>query len=263
MPILSESPSASVERALAILEAVAHRAGGLNNAEISRKLGIPKSSASYILRTLERHGYLRREHESGKYRVGLKVLSLSRDILTGLDIRGVALPAMRELVRRCNLTCHLAILDGAEAVYIEKVESEDFIQMHTWIGRRIEVHTTGIGKALVAYMPEKAIEAIVQHHGLKKITPRTITSSARFLKELEKVRKLGYALDDEENSLGVRCVAAPIFNEEAVVEAAVSISGTVQQIDANSIARFAEMVKDAARRISHQLGYRNTLKAGY
>ena len=117
-----DSPSVAVERALAMLEAVAQEPEGLSNAEISRKLQIPKSSASYILRTLETQGYLNRDESTGKYRVGLKILSLSRGALSGIDVREVALPIMRHLVEKTSLTCHLAILDGPEAVYIEKVE---------------------------------------------------------------------------------------------------------------------------------------------
>src|ERR1700726_4161384 len=116
MAASSDSPSAAVERALAMLEAVAQESAGLSNAEISRKLKIPKSSASYILRTLETQSYLNREQGTGKYRVGLKVLSLSRGALSGLDVREVALPIMRRLMEQTSLTCHLAILDGPDAV---------------------------------------------------------------------------------------------------------------------------------------------------
>src|SRR5579864_107281 len=136
----SDSPSVAVERALAMLEAAAQDSEGLSNAEISRKLQIPKSSASYILRTLEKQGYLNRNSETGKYRVGLKILSLSRGALSGLDVREVALPIMRHLMEKTNLTCHLAILDGPDAVYIEKVEAPGFIRMDTWVGRRMRVH---------------------------------------------------------------------------------------------------------------------------
>src|SRR4030088_1550307 len=118
MPPTPDSPSVAVERALAMLEAVAQDSEGMSNADISRKLKIPKSSASYILRTLEKQGYLNRNSETGKYRVGLKVLSLSRGALIGIDVREVALPIMRHLMKQTNLTCHLAILDGSDAVYI-------------------------------------------------------------------------------------------------------------------------------------------------
>ena len=158
MPSKDESPSVAVERALTMLEAVAQEPEGLSNAEISRKLQIPKSSASYILRTLETQGYLNRDPDSGKYRVGLKILSLSRGALSGIDVREVALPIMRHLVEKTSLTCHLAILDGPEAVYIEKVEPPGFIRMDTWVGRRMRVHATSVGKALVAYIPQERLE---------------------------------------------------------------------------------------------------------
>lgn len=248
-----ESPSAAVERALGILEAVAQRSDGLTNAELSRKLAIPKSSASYILRTLERRGYLRRMAESGKYRLGLKVLSLGRNVLAGLDIGEVARPVMRHLVDRTQLTTHLAVLDHGEAVYIEKVDAPGFIKMDTWVGRRMYVHSTSVGKALVAHLSKSEVEAIARAQGLKKRTPKTITGLNRFLAELEKVRAQGYAVDDEENSLGARCVGAPVFGVLGNVEAAVGVSGTTTQIDHSNLPKIAELVKDAGRKISRLL----------
>jgi DNA-binding IclR family transcriptional regulator len=250
-----ETPGTAVERALGILEAVAARSGGLTNADLSRRLEIPKSSASYILRALEKHGYVRRD-DGGRYRLGMKVLSLSRNALTGLDVREVALPIMRDLMQRSHLTVHLAILDGDEAVYIEKVDSPGFIKMDTWVGKRMEIHTTGVGKSLAAYEPEDKIQGIVQARGLKKVTPKSIVTSQRFFKELERVRELGYGIDDEENSLGVRCLGAPIFNEDGRAEASVGVSATVNQVPSEAVPRYAEMVKDAARKISVQLGWR-------
>ncbi len=252
----SESPSAAVERALTMLEIVAHASDGLSNAEISRKLNIPKSSASYILRTLENQGYLARDAESGKYRVGLKILSLSRGALGGLDVRGVALPIMRRLTHQTGLTCHLAVLDGPDAVYIEKVEPEGFIRMDTWVGRRMRVHATSVGKAIVAHIPQEQLEEIVHKNGMEKRTPKTITTMPRLLKDLEKVRAQGYAVDDEENNLGARCVGAPIFDEHGSVLASLGLSGTTQQVSAQTMPRILEALKDAARHISMGMGYR-------
>lgn len=251
-----ETPGTAVERALGILEAVAQRSGGMTNADLSRRLEIPKSSASYILRALEKHGYVRRDDE-GRYRLGMKVLSLSRNALTGLDVRDVALPIMRDLMNRSHLTVHLAILDGDEAVYIEKVDSPGFIKMDTWVGKRMEIHTTGVGKALSAYEPEEKIQRIVRDRGLRRVTPKSITTAPRLMKELERVRELGYGIDDEENSLGVRCLGAPIFNGENRVEAALGVSATVNQVPSDAVPRYSEMVKEAARKISIQLGWRS------
>lgn len=251
-----DSPSAAVERALAMLEAVAQESDGLSNAEISRKLNIPKSSASYILRTLETQGYLTRDAESGKYRVGLKILSLSRGALNGRDVRGIALPIMRHLTHQTGLTCHLAVLDGPEAVYIEKVEPEGFIRMDTWVGRRMRVHATSVGKAIVAHIAQEELEKIARKSGMEKRTPKTITSLPRLLKELEKVRAQGYAVDDEENNLGARCVAAPVFDDRGAIEAALGLSGTTQQVSPQTMPRILEALKDSARHISMGMGYR-------
>ena len=256
MPQNHESPSVAVERALAMLEAVAHEPEGLSNAEISRRLEIPKSSASYILRTLEKQGYLHRDGENGKYRVGLKILSLSRGALSGIDVREVALPIMRHLVEKTNLTCHLAILDGPEAVYIEKVEPTGFIRMDTWVGRRMRVHATSVGKALTAHIPQEQLEKILAERAMERRTPKTICTLPRLLKELEKVRSQGYAVDDEENNLGARCVGAPIFNQQGKIEASLGLSGTIHQVNEQTMPRILEHLKDAARHISMQLGYR-------
>lgn len=251
-----ESPSVAVERALAMLEAVAQEPEGLSNADISRKLQIPKSSASYILRTLETQGYLNRDAESGKYRVGLKILSLSRGALSGIDVREVALPIMRHLVEKTNLTCHLAILDGTDAVYIEKVEPTGFLRVDTWVGRRMRVHATSVGKALVAHIPQERLEKILAHVGMEKRTPKTITTLPRLLKDLERVRAQGFAVDDEENNLGARCVGAPVFNQQGMIEASLGLSGTTNQVNAQTMPRILEALKDAARHVSMQLGYR-------
>ncbi len=254
MSAIRESASNAVERALAILEAVSQRSDGMTNSEINRKLGIPKSTASYILRALEQRGYLRREPGTRRYRLGLKVLNLGRGVTIGLDLREVALPLLRQLVERCQLTAHLAILDQSEAVYIEKVEAPGFIKMNTWVGRRLDVHSTAVGKALVAYLPQDEAEEIVRERGLRRLTPRTITARSELMRELERVREKGYAVDDEENSLGVRCVAAPVFDRRGKVIAAVGVSGTVSQIERASLPRIADLVKEAARKISQRLG---------
>jgi DNA-binding IclR family transcriptional regulator len=246
-------PATAVERALAILEAIVNRSDGLTNSDISRRLGIPKSSASYILRILERRGYLRRNRENGKYRLGLKVLSLGRDVLAGLDIGKMALPALRWLAERTQLTVHLAVLDHGEAVYIEKVDAPGFIKMDTWVGKRMNVHSTSVGKALVAHLAKEEVEHILREYGLKKRTPKTITSVSRFLAELERVRREGYAMDDEENSLGVRCLGAPVFDSLGQVEASVGLSGTILQVNDANLPRLAGLVKEAARKISRQL----------
>ena len=253
MPVSDASTAIAVERALNILEAAAQRRDGLTNAEISRKLGIPKSSASYILRTLEKRGYLRREAETGRYRLGLKILSLGGDAQANLDIADVALPFMRILGEKIRMTVHLAVLDQGEAVYIEKVEAPGFFKVNTWVGRRMFLHSTSVGKCLLAWLPKHDVENLVKQQGLKKRTPKTITSIMRLIAELEHVKQSGYAVDDEENSLGARCLGAPIFDTMGNVTAALGASGTLTQTDEDSVPRIIEALKEAARRISRQM----------
>jgi DNA-binding IclR family transcriptional regulator len=248
-----ESYSTAVERALSILEAIAQRDSAMTHSEISRKLEIPKSSVTYLLRALERCGYVQRDRASGAYRMGLKVLSLARGVQVGSDIKDTALPILESVVERCGLTAHLAVLDQGDAVYVEKVDSPGFIKMDTWIGKRMDLHSTGVGKALVAFSSASEVEALIKGRGLKKKTPRTIATHAGFLRELEKVRERGYAIDDEENSLGARCVAAPVFDGFGKVLAAVGLSGTTGQIDKVSVRKTAEIAKEAAREISRRL----------
>jgi IclR family acetate operon transcriptional repressor len=250
---MHDPASTAVDRSLSILEALAESRDGLSNSEISRRFRIPKSSTSYLLRTLERRGYVRRDRGGGKYHLGLKVLALNRGLLAALEIRGPALPILHWLVERVRLTTHLAVLDHGHAVYVEKVEAPGFIKMDTWVGRRMAVHTTSVGKALVSRLSREDVEAILHEHGLARATPKTITSAARFLQELEKTRARGYALDDEENNPGVRCVAAPVVDSSGQVQAAVGVSGTTAQVTHANIPRIAELVQEAARRVSRQL----------
>ena len=253
MAVTEASPATAVERALNILEAAANRRDGLTNSEISHKLGIPKSSASYILRTLERRGYLRRDPETGRYRLGLKILSLGGDARANLDLAEVALPFMRGLQDRIHLTIHLAVLDQGEAVYIEKVEAPGFFKVNTWVGRRMYLHSTSVGKCLLAWLPKPEVETLLRQQGMKKRTPKTISSVAKLLSGLERVREQGHALDDEENSLGARCVGAPIFDATGGVTAALGVSGTLTQMDEENMVKIVDALKETARRISRQL----------
>jgi len=247
------TPATAVERALNILEAAAHRREGLTNSEISHKLAIPKSSASYILRTLERRGYLRRDSATGRYRLGLKILSLGGDARANLDLAEVALPFMQALQERIHLTVHLAVLDQGEAVYIEKVDAPGFFKVNTWVGRRMYLHSTSVGKCLIAALPRPEVESLFHQQGLKKRTPKTITSLGKLFAELELVREQGHALDDEENSLGARCVAVPISGSNGTVTAALGVSGTLTQMDEANLPRILDALKETARRVARQL----------
>lgn len=246
----------TVERTLSILETVAHSTSGMTNSDISRRLKMPKSSASYILRILEGRGYLTREKNSGRYRLGLKLMGLTREAATHTDIREVAKPIMENFVKRNNLATHLAVLDNGRAVYVEKVENTNsFIKMDIWVGHRLPVHSTAIGKVLLSEMTEAEVLSILELRGMERKTPKTITNAKKYLKELENVRKYGFAMDNEENALGVRCVCSPIFDAQGRVVAALGTSDTIIRLDETNLPKTVEMVRKSAGEISALLGY--------
>ncbi|MEZ5424912.1 MAG: IclR family transcriptional regulator [Pyrinomonadaceae bacterium] len=255
---MSETSNA-IERALTILETVAHSERGLTNSELSRRLKIPKSSASYILGTLEKTGYLMRERESGKYRLGLKLMGLTREMLSHIDVREIARPVLEKFVKKTNLSAHLAVLDNGRAVYVEKIEAAGFVKMDIWVGHRLPVHSTAIGKVLVAGLPEDEIIGILKLRGMEKKSPKTITNPARFLKEIKKVRDFGFAIDNEENSTGVRCVAAPIFDAEGRTVAALGTSSTITEINEAALPRIVEMICHSAGKVSQYMGFSGKL----
>jgi IclR family acetate operon transcriptional repressor len=251
-----ETSSNAVGRALSILEMVAESNKGLSNSDLSRRLKIPKSSASYILRVLEKRDYLQRD-AGGKYRLGLKLLSLTGGAMTHLDVREVAKPILVEFLKKSRLPeVHLAVLDNGRAVYIEKIEDEkSFIKMDIWVGHRLPVHTTAIGKILVSFLPEEEILRILELRGMERKTRKSITNPQKFLREAARVRQYGFAVDDEENAEGVRCIAAPIFDAKGNIAAALGTSSVVMHIDETHLPKIVDLVKKAAAKVSRQLGF--------
>jgi len=243
----------AVHRGLQILELLAGQRKGWSTSEISRRLKIPKSTTSYLLHTLLTRGYLRRE-EDGLYRLSMKMLALGSQALHLIEIREIALPILRRLVAETGITGHLAVLEGGDAIYIERVPAPGFIQMNTWVGRRMPVHSTSSGKALLAYLPEEQVEELMLSTGLPRYTTKTITSLPRLKQELRKIRDCGFAVDDEENTPGVRCIAAPVFDRSGAGTAALSLTGPVQQITEVELPRITEKLKDAARQMTHRIG---------
>ncbi|MCY7375235.1 MAG: IclR family transcriptional regulator [Pyrinomonadaceae bacterium] len=254
---MSEEKTANaVERTFSILELVAESTNGLSNSDISRRLNVPKSSASYILRVMEKRGYLIRG-DGGKYRLGLKLMSLSRGQIAHADVREVAKPILEQFLRKSRMSeAHLAVLDNGRAVYVEKVEAENsFIKMDIWVGHRLPVHTTAIGKVLVANLADAEIVKILDLRGMEKKTRKSITNQAKFLQEIAKVREYGAAIDNEENSANVRCLAAPIYDANGLTVAALGTSSTILQLDETNLPKVIALVKEAASKVSEQLGY--------
>ncbi len=243
----------SVSRAMKILELLAHSQRGLTLSDISRRLGLPKSSTHVLIKTLEMTGYLKNSKINGKYCFGLRLVSLSNMALENLDLREQARPFLQHLMLRTKLTVHLAILEGAEAVIIEKVEAPGMLRLATWVGRRLDANSSGVGKALLAFAEDESCAQRLTRP-LARNNKNTISSPERLARELKKVRQLGYAFEDEEGEIGFRCIGVPLYDASNRAIAGISVAGTTSQIPEDRVRKLAATVKTTAFEISAHLG---------
>lgn len=257
MPIIQ-----SVDRALRILDLFDDQTPELRITDMSQRMNLHKSTLHSLLKTLQKHGYIEQDAESGKYRLGLKLLERGQLLLQNMDIRTVARKTLGELSRLTGQTTHLVIRDGREGVYIDKVEGEKAAIRYSRIGRRVPLHTSAVGKVLAAHMPPAELEALLADYAFVRHTPATITDKAAFLAEMEQVRKRGYALDLEENEPGVRCAAVPIFDHAGKIVAAMSISTLVSAVGDETLKQYADMLMQGARDVSGLMGYAGAAGSG-
>jgi DNA-binding IclR family transcriptional regulator len=222
---------------------------GRNISELSRALAIPKSTTHVIVLLLRRLGYLTLDENKREYSLGLKVYGLGRGLMKSFSLPEKALAPMKWLVEVSRCTSQLAVLAEDQAMYIQKLEGPGLIQFDSYIGKRTNLHCTGVGKVLLAFAPEERREHVLNRKSFARYTNRTITSPSALRKELAKVRKKGYAVDDEEEELEVRCLSAPVFNQSGEFMAALSIAGTMGQIRTDAIEELAGYVIQAARKI--------------
>lgn len=223
--------------------------------EISEKLELYPSTIHRILDTLKYWGYVEQDSHTQKYQLGLKVLELGMAKLHQMDLAKESTPYLKELVKQCNETVHLGVLEEGEVMYLAKEESSQNIRMISYVGKRAPLHCTALGKVLLAYMPEEERKKILQNKGLPRLTERTIIDERELGKELTEVRKQNFALDREENEKDVRCIAAPIRNCQGDVIAAISISSPIFRIDAGTQDNLKNALLKTSKEISKRLGY--------
>ncbi|TDF95758.1 IclR family transcriptional regulator [Paenibacillus piri] len=252
MPIIQ-----SLDRALNILDLFDEQTKELKITEISSRIGLHKSTVHSLLKTLQLHGYIDQDIESGKYRLGLKLVEKGQQLLQSMDIRGTARKHMTLLSAQTGQTTHLVILDGKEGVYIDKVEGDKAAIRYSRIGGRVPLHSSAVGKALTAFRSAPEIEELLKGYRYVRQTASTIGDKESFLQELDGVRRQGYAVDDQENEPGVRCAAAPIFNHAGDVAASMSVSTMISVVDDGQFARCIELLKLETAQISQALGFKN------
>jgi DNA-binding IclR family transcriptional regulator len=243
----------STLRAMSVLEFIARSKRGASISEISRNLGLPKSSTYLVLKTLEQEGYLRRSVQSRRFYFGLRLVSLCRNILHNLDLREVARPILTKLMRETGMIVHLAVLEVNQAVIIDRVEPVGSSAGADWIGRRLDVNCTGVGKALAAFLPVDIFEEVITAKRFARHNENTVVSIRGLKSELAKVRQQGYAVDDEEDEIGVRCIGVPILGDDQRAFAAISFAGTTEEIPLERVGPLARVLRQTASEIALQL----------
>lgn len=245
----------AVERAFKILITLCNADGGMSLGELSGRVGLHKSTVHRLLQSLINYQLASQDPNTRLYRAGLKIFELAHQVLSKIDLRGQALPELKELSQRLNETIHLAVLDNDEMIYIDKQETQRTIRMYSAIGKRGPLHCTGVGKVLLAYLPEERLEQIIKKKGLHRYTEKTITSPSELKRHLALVRKRGYAIDDTEHEPEIRCVACPIRNYTGEVIAAISLTVPASRMSREEIEALAPLVRSYADRISRKMGW--------
>lgn len=247
----------SVQRAIDILNLFNDRVSELGVTDVAKALDLHKSTVSGLIQTLEINGYLEQNPENKKYRLGLKLIERASVLLNQFEIRDIALPYLEELHSWCDEAINLAIRDETQVVYIERLLSSQPLGMRTEVGKRASVHSTALGRAMLSCLSDSELVHMAHSMSLDGVTERTITTPQALIDDVKATRVRGYAIDDEENELGARCVSAPILNHLGEPVAAISISVPLPRIPYEKLDYFGAKVVEVAGKISSQLGYRS------
>jgi len=250
----------TIERVSLILDILGQSPQGISIRELSAKIKLPKGTTHRLLSSLSYFGYARQDSKTRNYFLGFRLMELGNLLISQLDLRKEAEPFLRDLAERTKETVHMVILDRDEVVYIEKVETEhnpSGLRMASRVGLRNPAHSCAVGKVFLADFSNEALDNFIKEKGLFKRTENTITDLLQLKEHLRVVKKQGYAIDDEENERGIRCVAAPIYNEMAKVVAAISISAPAFRVTKKVIQEsLKKEVMETAFKISQRLGFR-------
>ncbi|MGP4039427.1 IclR family transcriptional regulator [Gracilibacillus sp. D59] len=246
----------SVERTFSILEILAEHPNGLSITALSKEINLAKSTTHRLLRTLTARGYVQQDSQSGYYLLGIQCLVLASSLLNNMDIRTMAKDALHTLAKQSGEVVHLCIHDKNEVVYIDKVESDQTLRMYSQIGRRALMHCTGVGKALLSGFTVDQLDNLITEKGLPEFTETTITDKVELEKELMRIKERGYAIDEQEHETGIRCIAAPIYDHDGNVIAAISIAGPADRVTIERAkGDLAQAILDQSKHISAKLGY--------
>lgn len=248
------SPVQSLSRALNLLIRVAEHADDVSLTDIAQEVGLAPSTTHRLLSTLEQQGFVEQDDEHGNWRIGVVAFTVGNAFLANRDIGAQSKIVAHQLMETAGETVNVAVLEGSEVVIIGQVECREMMRMVVPLGSRVPMHASGVGKAILSTLPRETVKDILQLRGLPRLTEHTIDNPAALRASLIEVGERGFAIDNEEHAIGLRCAAAPIFDQFGDAIAAISISGPKSRISETRLQELGSLVRGAAQQITDHIG---------
>lgn len=248
--------SQSLVRGLNLLERLSASPGGLALSELAEQADLAPSTTHRLLQALQGQGFVTQDSELGVWKIDVKTFRIGNSFLEARDFVGTSRPFLRRLTVLTGETANLGIRDGGTAVFLAQNESSQMMRMITRLGSRAPLHASGVGKALMAWLPEDELERILSDQGLTRVTENTLHTPESLRAGLAEIRRQGFACDREEHAIGLHCVAACLHDEHGIPLAAISVSGPVARIPEARLPELGALVRDTAAEITARLGGR-------
>ncbi|PLR45010.1 MULTISPECIES: glyoxylate bypass operon transcriptional repressor IclR [Yersiniaceae] len=246
----------SLTRGLTLLEYIAASHGSVALTDLAQQAGLPNSTTHRLLTTMQQQGFVRQVGDLGLWTIGAHAFVVGSSFLQSRNLLAMVHPVLRRLMEESGETVNLAVFDHSDSqvIIIDQVQCNALMRMSAPIGGKLPLHASGAGKAFLSTLPEERVVALLHKTGLHSYTPRTLTAPAKLRQALEETRKRGYSFDDEEHALGLRCVAACIFDEHQDAYAAISLSGPVSRITDDRVTELGALVIHAAKEVTQAYG---------
>ena len=246
----------SVDRAMLLLEALGEDEEGYRLTDLAIRTGLSPSTAHRLLTTLEKRRFVAFDQSDNMWHIGRQSFAIGSAFIRRRNFVAPALPFLRRLRDLTHETANLGIVDDGEVIVLTQVESREIMRAITKVGGRVPMVTSGIGKAILATYADEEVVAIIQRHGMKRLTPKSVVRAGELRDALATVRRDGYAIDDQEFLMGLRCVAAVVYNDQAEALAGISVSGLASRVPRERVPELGRLVRETARELTLALGGR-------
>ena len=244
----------SVDRALVIIETLAEDDEGYRLSDLAVRTGLSTSTVHRLLATLEKRRFVQFDRTESKWHVGAQSFSVGATFTRRRNFTAQAMPYLRKLRDQTRETANLAVVDDESIIVLTRVESREIMRSLTKVGGRVAMVASGVGKAVLATYSNEDVSAIIHHHGMPRMTEKSVVRPGDLFKELEKIRRQGFAIDDEEACMGLRCIASVVYNDCSEPLAAISVSGMTSRLTDERLPQLGQTVREVAAELTVALG---------